>query len=177
MAVRHAPILLTLSLVTSLGILTGLAADPPPAGHFTAYLAGENEVPPRDTEAGGIAQFELANDEQSMRYELVVHKIRNVVAAHIHLGPPGVNGPVVLFLYGPVPPGGGPIQGRIARGVITAANLIGPLANHPFSELVAAMRSGNTYVNVHTNDGVAPADTGPGDFPGGEIRGQLVGRP
>jgi hypothetical protein len=26
---------------------------------------------------------------------------------------------------------------------------------------------------VHTNDGVAPPDTGPGDFPGGEIRGQI----
>jgi hypothetical protein len=26
---------------------------------------------------------------------------------------------------------------------------------------------------VHTNDGVAPANTGPGDFPGGEIRGQI----
>jgi hypothetical protein len=35
------------------------------------------------------------------------------------------------------------------------------------------MQSGNTYVNVHTNDGVAPTNTGPGDFPGGEIRGQI----
>jgi hypothetical protein len=26
---------------------------------------------------------------------------------------------------------------------------------------------------VHTNDGVAPPNTGPGDFPGGEIRGQV----
>src|SRR5262249_21762909 len=34
-------------------------------------------------------------------------------------------------------------------------------------------RGGNTYVNVHTNDGVPPANTGPGDFPGGEIRGQI----
>jgi hypothetical protein len=33
--------------------------------------------------------------------------------------------------------------------------------------------SGATYVNVHTNDGVPPPDTGPEDFPGGEIRGQI----
>jgi hypothetical protein len=32
---------------------------------------------------------------------------------------------------------------------------------------------GNAYVNVHTNDGVDPINTGPGDFPGGEIRGQI----
>jgi Zn-finger nucleic acid-binding protein len=37
------------------------------------------------------------------------------------------------------------------------------------------MRAGNTYVNVHTSDGVAPINTGPGDFPGGEIRGQIPG--
>lgn len=39
-------------------------------------------------------------------------------------------------------------------------------------DVVTALESGNTYVNAHTNDGVAPPDTGPGDFPGGEIRGQ-----
>jgi hypothetical protein len=41
-------------------------------------------------------------------------------------------------------------------------------------DVVAAMISGNAYVNVHTNDGVAPTNTGPGDFPGGEIRGQIT---
>jgi hypothetical protein len=39
--------------------------------------------------------------------------------------------------------------------------------------LLDAIRAGLTYVNAHTNDGVAPTNTGPGDFPGGEIRGQL----
>jgi hypothetical protein len=39
--------------------------------------------------------------------------------------------------------------------------------------VVEAMRSGNAYVNVHTDDGVDPPDTGPGDFPDGEIRGQI----
>ena len=56
---------------------------------------------------------------------------------------------------------------------ITADDLVGPLAGQPLSALVEAMVAGGTYVNVHTNDGVAPPDTGPGDFPGGEIRGQI----
>ena len=47
------------------------------------------------------------------------------------------------------------------------------LAGHPLSDLIDALRLGNAYVNVHTNDGVAPTNTGPGDFPGGEIRGQF----
>ena len=36
-----------------------------------------------------------------------------------------------------------------------------------------AIDAGSVYVNVHTNDFVDPPNTGPGDFPGGEIRGQL----
>jgi hypothetical protein len=96
-----------------------------------------------------------------------------VVAAHIHLGVAGVNGPVVVFLAGPFDPGGGRVDGIIGQGTITSANFVGPLAGMDFSVLVAAMRAGGTYANVHTNDGVAPANTGPGDFPGGEIRGQI----
>ena len=59
------------------------------------------------------------------------------------------------------------------RGSIVASELTGPLAGMTLADLVNQMTAGGTYVNVHTNDGVAPADTGPGDFPGGEIRGQV----
>jgi hypothetical protein len=57
--------------------------------------------------------------------------------------------------------------------LITAADLTGPLAGKSLSDLVAAMQAANTYVNVHTNDFVDPPNTGPVDFLGGEIRGQL----
>ena len=72
-----------------------------------------------------------------------------------------------------MPPGGGPIEGRIAEGVITEADFVGPLAGQPFSALMDAIHAGNAYVNAHTNDGVPPTNEGPGDFPGGEIRGQV----
>jgi hypothetical protein len=39
--------------------------------------------------------------------------------------------------------------------------------------LLDAIRAGLTYVNVRTNGGILPANTGPDDFPGGESRGQL----
>ena len=51
--------------------------------------------------------------------------------------------------------------------------VVGALAGQPLSALLDAINAGNAYVNIHTNDGVAPTDTGPGDFPGGEIRGQI----
>lgn len=139
----------------------------------TGGLNGGEEVPPVDTRARGTALFELSADGLTLSYKLIVANIDNVVASHIHMAPAGVNGPVVAFLYGPVPAGGGSSNGVIAQGTITAANLVGPLPGQPLSALIAAMSAGNTYVNVHTNDGIAPPNTGPGDFPGGEVRGQI----
>ena len=139
----------------------------------TGGLSGAEEVPARDTNARGNALFEISDDGLTISFKLIVANIDNVVAAHIHIGAAGVNGPVVLFLYGNQPAGGGPLNGVISDGTATAANLVGPLAGQPLSALIAAMEAGNAYVNVHTNDGVAPTNTGPGDFPGGEIRAQI----
>ena len=162
-------------LAVAVTLALGLAAPSVSAqpSTFRAVLSGADEVPARDTLGRGFASFQLSPDGTELQYRLVVANIENVVAAHIHVGPEGVNGPVVAFLFGPAAPGEGRIQGVIAEGTITGANLTGPLAGEPLSTLVDALEAGNTYVNVHTNDGVAPIDTGPGDFPGGEIRGQI----
>ena len=155
-------------------IATQSAAPNVPAPlNFVAHLTGASEVPARETPAVGEVKFQLSPDGTRLEYRLISSNIHNVIASHIHLAPAGVNGPITVFLFGNVPPGGGRTDGVLAHGTITAANLIGPLAGHPFSDLIAAMQAETTYVNVHTNDGVAPTNTGPGDFPGGEIRGQL----
>ncbi len=136
-------------------------------------LSGDEEVPSRDTRARGTAILHFSDDGTSLSDKLIVANIENVVAAHVHRGQPGTNGPVVLFLYGNVPAGGGRMQGVIAENTRTAANLVGPLAGQPLEALMNEILAGNAYVNVHTNDGVAPTNTGPGDFPGGEVRGQI----
>lgn len=145
-----------------------LAAD-----FVAAPLSGGEEVPARETSARGSATFEVSSDGTQITYRLIVANIENVVASHIHVGAAGTNGPVVAFLFGTAPAGGGRVDGVLATGTITAANLVGPLAGQPLSALLSAMQAGNAYVNVHTNDGVDPANTGPGDFPGGEIRSQI----
>jgi hypothetical protein len=145
-------------------------ASGPPT--YVAPARGSSEVPPRDTHARGNAVFQVFGESASIQYRLLVFGITNVVQAHIHIAPAGSNGPVVVFLYPVHAPGGGPLNGVIATGTITAANLIGPLAGQPLSALTSAMRAG------HTDDGVAPSNTGPGDFPGGEVRGQIkLGQP
>jgi hypothetical protein len=134
---------------------------------------------PRDSRAQGQAIFRVSDDGLSIEYKLIVANIENAFMAHIHRGVLGQNGGIVVWLYPSTAPVQGPfgqgrIQGVIAQGTITAANLVGSLANQPLSALLALMRSGGTYVNVHTSiDGPPIVNTGPGDFPGGEIRGQI----
>ena len=153
---------------------TGLLTNPAFAADYVAApLSGGEEVPPNDSKARGNATFDVSDDGTEITFKLIVANINNVVAAHIHIAPVGTNGGVVAFLYGNAPAGGGPANGVLSEGTITAANLVGTLAGQPLSALISAMQAGNAYVNVHTNDGVAPTNTGPGDIPGGEIRAQI----
>ena len=157
------------------------AAESANGGNFGTPLSGAEEVPARETNARGSATFQLNADGDALTYRLIVANIENVFQAHIHRAAFGVNGGIVVWLYPsttpvPGPLGQGRIDGVIAEGTITAANFVGSLAGQPFSALLDDLRSGNAYVNVHTNDGVAPTNTGPGDFPGGEIRGQAEHR-
>ena len=146
--------------------------------NWSTHASGAFEVPARDTNAQAQAIFHLSQDGNALEYKLIAANIENVFMAHIHINRPGVNGPIAVWLYPstatvPGPTGAGRIDGVIAEGTITAANLVGPLLGQPLTALVTALNDGNAYVNLHTNDGVAPADTGAGDFPGGEVRGDI----
>jgi hypothetical protein len=142
-------------------------------------LSGDEEVPPRETHATGQVKLKLNPDGQSVDYVLEVKNITNITQAHIHMAPKGTNGGIVVWLFPSVksttalPGGGGPVGRLLIEGTFSAVDLRGALAGHPLSDLLDAIRAGNTYGNVHTDDGVAPPNTGAGDFPGGEIRGQL----
>jgi hypothetical protein len=140
--------------------------------NFVAQLSGDEEVPPRDTEAVGVAKFKLREDGEALLFKVNVANIDNVFAAHIHCAPVGVNGAIgaTLFMGSPA---SGPVNGTLAEGTITAPDTNNGCGWADLGAVLAAIQSGNTYVNVHTNDGVDPPNTGPGDFPGGEIRGQI----
>ena len=142
------------------------------------FLSGDEEVPPRATDASG--QLVLReNKDGGIDYVLEINDIRNITQAHIHMAATGVNGGIVVWLYPSVkstaalPGGSGPVKRLVVEGTFSAVDLRGALAGQPLSAFIAAVEAGNTYGNVHTDDGVAPGNTGPGDFPGGEIRGQL----
>ena len=136
---------------------------------FWTALSGTAEVPPQVTDATGLLAVSLNPDGASLHYRLSVNNIDNLVAAHLHLGLPGENGPVVVPLLGEGAPGGttpppGMASGVIAEGDISAGSLTGPLAGTPLVVLLELMRSGAIYANVHSTD-----------FPEGEMRGQVEG--
>nr|WP_238333070.1 CHRD domain-containing protein [Brevibacillus laterosporus] len=127
---------------------------------YVANLRGEKGVPPVRTMAFGQATFRISADQHRIPYQLSVYDIQNMTQAHIHLGGPRENGPVVVFLYGKTQ--GISVDRGTVQGTIMASNLVGPLAGRPLSDLIQQMNAGNTYVNVHTER-----------HPDGEIRGQV----
>jgi CHRD domain len=156
-------------LLVALLVPTVAGAAPPEPTNFGAHLVGANEVPPRETDAAGQATYRVLGNGDVM-WILTVANIDNVFAAHIHCGDPGVNGPIVVPLFdGPV--GGGRTQGVLSTGTFDPDGLTCTFGATTIP-LIDAMLAERTYTNVHTNDGIAPINTGEGDFPGGEIRGQ-----
>jgi hypothetical protein len=88
--------------------------------------------------------------------------VQDVVAAHIHCAAAGANGPVGVTLFSSPPAGA--VQGTLVEGVITAPNPGNGCGWPDLASVVASMRSGDTYVNVHTL---------PPGVPSGEVRGQV----
>ena len=94
-----------------------------------------------------------------------------VTQAHIHLGGAAQSGGISVFFCsnlgnGPAGTQACPPAPATVTGTIRPADVIGPVGQGidagQFAELVAAIRAGVTYVNVHSTK-----------YPGGEIRAQL----
>lgn len=152
-------------VVTAIGLgglgvtATGVVPARGNTRNFRAHLSGENEVPPVDTDAQGQATFQLGKAGDELDHTLRVANIDDVVAAHIHCAPAGENGPVGVTLFE-----GGPTSenGILAEGTITEPDNDNGCGWEDLDDVVGAIRSGNTYVNVHTLA-----------HPPGEIRGQI----
>jgi CHRD domain len=146
---------------------------------FTPAVAGGPT--PADSRAQGQAIFRISADGATVDFRLIASNIDNVIMAHIHCGRPGENGPISIWLFpvigptgAPLPGGGGPQDGVLVSSTFSPVGIVCPAsAVGEDMPLLDAIRAGLTYVNVHTSDGVEPPNIGPGDFPGGEIRGQL----
>jgi hypothetical protein len=137
---------------------------------YVATLLQNNEVPPTGSPATGTVVLTI-NPNQTVSWTMDLAGIKNMTMSHIHgPGAPGVNAPVRANLYIPTATVTTTLTGTVATGTFGPSNVAGIT----YDSLLVLIRNGNSYVNVHTNDGVAPTNSGPGDFPGGEIRGLPV---
>jgi hypothetical protein len=134
-----------------------------------AALRGLNEVPPTTSMAAATLRASLDENAQTITFTLDYQNLTAAPgAAHIHFGPTKVNGGVMVFFCG----GGGQAAcptttSGTVTGMITAASVVGPAAQGitagDFADVVRAIRTGNSYANMHTVN-----------FPAGEIRGRVL---
>jgi hypothetical protein len=140
----------------------------PSSTKFIARLAGYSEVRNVEGDRGvlsparGAAGFKLDPGGTTVTYKLTGFFLVDVTAAHIHKALPDDNGGVVVSLFSGSTD---VVQGTIAEGTISVADLSGVLAGD-FGQFLDDLRNGQLYVNVHTVANAA-----------GEIRGQIGTKP
>ena len=140
-----------------------------------ATLIGFEEVPAVSTAARGRFNAEVSEDGQSIDYTLSFSGITSAVAqSHIHIGQKSVNGGITIWLcqgtvraptavatITPECPQNGEVVSTITPAKVLAIGTQQIDVNN-LDEVLAAIREGVAYVNVHS-----------ATSPGGEIRGQL----
>jgi uncharacterized Zn-binding protein involved in type VI secretion len=157
---------------------TTLTADSH-ARRIHADLVGYQEVPSVSTPARGTFRARIADDRSSIDYELSYSDLVGTVQqSHIHFGQTAVNGSVVIWLcqtattpapaavagITPMCPQSGTVTGTITAANVVAAGITSQqIVAGELNEVIAAIRAGVAYVNVHAT----PLN------PGGEIRGQI----
>ncbi len=127
---------------------------------LVANLTGQEEVPPVDTQATGMAEFTpVMPRNETVDFNVNATNIQGVTQGHIHSGALGENGEVVVTLFNFTS-----AQNEVSEnGTIAASNLEGPMQGKTIADLITAMKDGSTYANFHTEQN-----------PNGEIRGQIM---
>jgi len=136
--------------------------------NLTATLTGAEETTSTPgvlgilTGAVGTATVSVDAENEEIVVQLQLFNLATgTTAGHIHVGPRGVAGPVVLNF--PMPTGRTgdlPLSFRLGRSAFVARPEIGI---NTMQDAIQAIVGGGAYVNVHTSQ-----------FPAGEIRGQLT---
>ena len=148
--------------VGALALTLALTADAS-AQTLTARLNGGEETPVLNTGAVGTAEVSVDAANQEIVVTLRVFNIPTpTTAGHIHVGPLGIAGPVVVNFPEAIVgrTGDFAISFRLGPNQFVARPAIGI---NSMEDAIQAIVNGNSYVNIHTQT-----------FPAGEIRGQLV---
>jgi hypothetical protein len=173
--VRVLAIAIAITVISTVGGSAAVAGSDGPRGGNTVVerLSGYEEDPlVLSTTGSGRFRAQINDGAQEISYRLSYTALEgNVTQAHIHLGGKAQSGGISVFLCtnlgnGPAGTQACPPAPATVTGTLRPADVIGPagqgITAGQFAELVAAIRAGATYVNVHSSL-----------YPGGEIRAQL----
>jgi hypothetical protein len=160
-----------LTLALSGMSLATFAANSP--RDLNASLSGYQEVPTLSTAGTAKLQARMSNDESAVDWVLSYEALEGTVTqAHIHFAARAINGPIVVWFCsnlgnGPAgtpacPPAPATISGTFHAADVTAGAAAMGLEAGNLAELIAGIRAGATYANVHSTL-----------RPGGEVRGQI----
>ena len=130
-----------------------------PSQSCSSTMDGSGNPSPIATDGFGSAAFDIMPGG-IVRYAISVDNVDDILAAHIHVGAPGFNGPISAFLIDEqegVRPSPFTLNGQF-----NVFDLKGPLEGKSIADLVELMELGITYVNVHS-----------AVYPAGEIRGVI----
>ena len=129
---------------------------------FRAKLDANNEVPPVDSTAEGVATFKIKDD--AMKSKINVTGIADVSGAQIFMGEIGQNtDPIVdLIKTGEKTEGS---DGVVIKGNFTASDFEGSMQGKDLSALQTAMAENQTYVNIMTSA-----------HPDGEVTGHIYAK-
>lgn len=143
---------------------------------FFSVQKPENAVAPDEptdqARARGLSLLALADDEESVRWKLFLDDVENVTGVHVHRGAADETGPHLVELFNPPEPTD-EVDGFLDRGefgvgdactdedfpdpndcITQAGQPAGPPEDVTFEDVLAEIRSGDTYVQVHTESGV-----------------------
>lgn len=127
---------------------------------FVAQMTGAQETPANNAKGTGTATFTL--DGTELKYKVEVHDLTGPpTMAHIHVGAAGVAGPPVYTFTLTADAG---TSGTISEGTIDLTKDASTGVSG--DSLKTLLNNGGAYVNVHSTN-----------FPGGEIRGQVMSKP
>jgi CHRD domain len=182
-----------LVVLGAIGVLSvgavAIADDGDGSGKNGARLNGYQETPSSISTTGfGSFHLKVSRDRQSVDYVLSYRDLEfDATQAHIHFAQRTASGGVAVFLCanGAFRTGQRadlplcPLRTGTAEGTFRPSDLgnagrgLGPGPDlGEWEELLAAIKVGHTYANVHTGT-AGPPQVG---WPGGEIRGQINDR-
>jgi hypothetical protein len=155
-------VIITAALLSLLLVSTTYSNSVYAQNKFRAKLDANNEIPPVESTAEGVATFKIKDD--AVKSKVNITGIGDVSGAQIFMGKIGQNGDPIVDLLKTGEKAEG-VDGVVIKGNFTASDFEGSMQGKDLPALQSAMAGNQTYVNIMTNA-----------HPDGEVTGHIYAK-